>query len=101
MINKKFLYGLGAGILGCSIYSVVKDNLRPAAVKIVERAMAVQSSTKAFVNDINEEAVERRKKRFIREAENLDTKSLDNDDEISKDFNILKKQIDELKNKIE
>lgn len=101
MNNKRFLYGLGIGILGCNIfYSLVKDKLHPIAVNIIGSAMAAGNATKSFIDEVNKKAMDNREERFKKVAENLEPRSLKDNNEVSENIDSLKKQLNELKNKI-
>lgn len=52
MLNKKFLYGLGIGLLGSKLYPSVKKNIKPIARKIIKNAIIARENTKAFINEI-------------------------------------------------
>jgi len=101
MANKKFLYGLGIGILGCNLYPLVKGKIRPMAIKIVEGAIGAGSITKASIEEINEKAMEHRQDRFKRESANFEQKQIKNNDELVDNMESLKKQLEELKTKFE
>lgn len=100
MANKKFLYGLGLGIIGSNVYPLLKDKLRPMAVKLVEGAIVAGSSTKSFLVEVNEKAMQQREERFKKAGENIEPKHLNSSDEVSENIEVLKKQIEELKSKI-
>lgn len=100
MANKKFLYGMGLGILGCNIYPLIKGKLRPIAISLVEGAIGAGSTTKSFMEEVNEKAMDRRKEGFKRVSENLEPNSLKSNDAGFENIESLKKQIEVLKNKI-
>jgi polyhydroxyalkanoate synthesis regulator phasin len=100
MNNKNLLYGFGIGILGCSMYSLMKEKLHPLAVKIVGGAINAGSTTKSFMEEVNEKAMDRRQERFKRVAENFEQKSSKHNDEMCKNIETLKKQLNELKDKV-
>ncbi|MDP4144574.1 MAG: hypothetical protein Q8936_08880 [Bacillota bacterium] len=100
MINKKFLYGVGIGVLGCNIYPLIKDKLRPVAVKMVEGAIAAGSTTKSFIEEVNREAIEQRQHRYKKRAEDFENESLNNNMEVSENIELLKKQIEELQARV-
>jgi len=101
MNNKKFLYGVGLGVLACNVYPLVKEKVHPIAVKIVGGAIATASTTKSFIEGVNEKAMEGRQERFRRSSENFETKSTNSTNEMSENIETLKKQLEELKNKLE
>ncbi len=101
MNNKKFLYGVVVGILGCNIcHSLIKDRLHPIAVKIVRGALVAKDTTKSFAEEVNEKAMEHRKERFRRVAESLEPTLSNRNNQISANIDELKKQLNELKDKI-
>ena len=101
MANKKFLYGMGLGILGCNIYPLFKGKLRPIAINMVKGAIGAGSITKSFIEEVNEQAMEKREQRFKRASENFDPNRINRNDEISENIEFLTNQLKELKNKIE
>lgn len=101
MNNRKFLYGVGVGVLGYNIiYSLIKDKLHPMAVNIAAGAISMGSATKSFIEDVNEKAMTHREERFKRVASSFDTKPIKRNEQMSENIQTLKKQLTELKNKI-
>ena len=100
MANKKFLYGIGIGLLSCNVFPLVKGKLFPLAVNMVKGAIATRRATKSFVQEVNEKAMAQRQERFKRTSENFKSNSLNSSDEISEDIESLKKQLENFKNKI-
>ena len=101
MAIKKFLYGMGVGILGCNVYPLIKNKLCPIAVNMLKSAIAVECTTKSFIQEVNEQAIERRQERFKRISENFEPSALNSNDETSEHIELLKKQLRELKDKIQ
>lgn len=56
MLNKKFLCGLGIGLLSCKLYPDVKNNIKPIAIKIIKNVIIFKENTKLFINGIAVEA---------------------------------------------
>ena len=98
---KKFLFGLGVGVLGCSVYPMFKNKLRSMTVNMLEGAITAGTTTKSFMEEVNEKAMEHRENRFKRVSESLESNPLNENDENSKNIALLKKQVEELKNKIQ
>lgn len=101
MASKNFLYGLGLGFLGYNLYPLIKGKCRTMAIKMIEGAIETGSTAKFFVQDVNEKAMEYRQEFFRKKAEDIDSRLLSNNDKILENIESLKKQITELKSKIE
>ncbi|MBC2581317.1 hypothetical protein [Clostridium sp. DJ247] len=55
MINKRFLYGVGLGLLGSKLYPKVKKNIKPVTRKIVKNVIIIGENTRTFINEISKE----------------------------------------------
>lgn len=98
MTNKGFLYGLGFGILCSNVYPLIKGNLHTTAVKVIEGALSAEKTTKTFVEEVHEQALERRNERFKKATE--ESKDSGEMDELYKDMKFIKSQLEEMKLKL-
>lgn len=55
MINKRFLYGIGFGLLGSKLYPKVKKNIRPVIRNIVKNIIIIGENTRTFINEISKD----------------------------------------------
>jgi polyhydroxyalkanoate synthesis regulator phasin len=56
MLNKKFVYGLGIGLLGSKLYPNVKNNIKPITIKLIKNIIILKENTKLFINELTVEA---------------------------------------------
>lgn len=92
---------MGFGILCSNVYPLFKGRLRKTAVKLVEGAISAESTTKTFMEEVHEKALERRQERFKKASENLEAKSQESNEAVLKNLELIRKQIEELRVRID
>lgn len=67
MLNKKFLYGVGIGILSSKLYPNVKNSIKPIAIEIIKNVVKITENSKAFINEITVKAKKEHNSIYITE----------------------------------
>lgn len=64
MKMNKFFFGAAAGIIAAKILPKTKSYLKPAAIKLLSKAITMKDETIDFCSSINEEALENRNEKY-------------------------------------